>query len=388
MKDITQNQALLKEKEELLRTYKKEKNIYYNTEQAIKILLNSIYGCFGSEFFTFFKKEIAESITLQGQHLIRHSEKMINKYFMEFWHKDTKIHEKLGIKVKEGAKVGNPVWVYTDTDSGYVAFDGPFSIIENLDDFDKKELIFQIVDSRLKSFLDNVFQKYAVEHNTENYQDFEMESLSKNAVWIAKKNYVLNLSWEDGVNKDDLSAIVVKGWDTVKSSTPTFCRKHLTEVLKFILAGNRSIDTIAEKVKEIKKQFKIAKIEEISKNVKVNNYQKYIINDTTGVEYKSGAPYNLKGSALHNHLINQSKYKNRYNLITSGDKVKLYEIETEIKGCDNFAYLPGYHPYEIAPPINYDLQFQKTFLDPLNRILAAMSLRELNSNLIFTKSLF
>ena len=281
--------------------------------------------------------------------------------------------------------IANDILVHN---SGYVAFDGPFSIIENLDEFDKKELIFQIVDNRLKSFLDNVFEKYAIEHNTENYQDFEMESLSRNAIWIAKKNYVLNLAWEDGVNKDDLTAVVVKGWDTVKSSTPTFCRKHLSELLKGILAGDRNIDTIAGKVKEVKKQFKLAKIEEISSNIRVNNYQKYIVNDTSGVEYRSGAMSNVKGAALHNYIINQSKHKNKYNLITSGDKVKIFIIESEIKGCDTFAYLPGFHPYEIAPPINYDAQFQKTFLDPLNRVLAAMNLRELNSNLIFTKSLF
>lgn len=113
----TEKKKLLKEKKELLAKYENEKTIFYNTEQAIKILLNSIYGCFGSEYFTFFKKEIAESITLQGQHLIKHSEKMVNKYFTDFWHRDTKLHDKLGIKIKPGAKINEPVWVYTDTDT-------------------------------------------------------------------------------------------------------------------------------------------------------------------------------------------------------------------------------------------------------------------------------
>lgn len=379
---------LIREKKELLAQWKKEKNIFYNTEQAIKILLNSIYGCFGSEYFTFFKKDIAESITLQGQHLIRHSEKLLNRYFMEMWHKDTKLHEKIGVKIKEGAKVTKPVWIYTDTDSGYVAFDEPFSIIENLDDFDPKELVFLIVNNRLQDFLNRVFQKYADDHNTENYQDFEMESLSRNAIWIAKKNYMLNLAWEDGVDREDLSSIVVKGWDTVKSSTPSFCRKHLKELLIFIFSGNHTIDLIQNKVKDIKKQFKLARIEEISKNVRINNYEKYLINDTTAVEFKSGAPFNLKAAYLHNYTIQQSKYKNKYNLIASGDKVKLYAIKGVSAEINDFAYLPGYHPYEIAPEIDYEEQFNKTFLDPLNRVLNAMGLRELNSNLVFTKSLF
>ena len=559
--EIEDLKSLLEEKKQTLKAYQKEKDIYYNTEQAIKILLNSIYGCFGSEYFTFFKKDIAESITLQAQHLIRHSEDMVNKYFMEYWHKDFKLHEKLGIKIKPNAKVSKPVWIYTDTDScapdtiiitdkgkltieelynsqlningpsdeskaghestttdlkilnyvdnkiqfvpvnrlirhklnkpkwrvktksgkfiditgdhsimvfrdgkklkakpsevnietdkilsihkaikeeiqfefediesveiigdfeneygydievipvsdsnedqhtfiandilvhnsGYVAFDEPFSLIENFDNLDTKQLIFDLVNFRFESYLSNVFEKYATDHNTENYQDFEMESVSKQAVWLAKKNYILNIAWEDGVNRDDLSTVMIKGWDTVKSSTPSFCRKHLKEMIIFLFTQERSIDEVSKRVKDIKKQFKLARIEDISKNIKVNNYQKYLINDTTGVEFRTGAPYNLKGAMLHNYFVQSSKFKNKYGLITSGDKVKLYFTKNQNKGCDNFAFLPGYHPYEIAPEIDYDEQFTKTFLDPLNRVLTSMKMRELNPNLMFAKSLF
>lgn len=281
--------------------------------------------------------------------------------------------------------IANDILVHN---SGYVAFDKPFSIIENLSDFDPRQLVFDVVENRIQSYLNKVFEVYAEDHNTENYQDFEMESLSKSAIWIAAKNYMLNVSWEDGVSHEDLTAVVVKGWDTVKSSTPAFCRKHLTELLKFIISGNKSIDDIQNKAKEIKKQFKLARIEDISKNVKVNNYEKYIINDTTGIEYASGAPFNIKASCYHNHLVAKSKSTDKYNMIASGDKVKLYQVKNPVNGCDNFAYLPGYHPYEIAPSIDYDAQFSKTFLDPLNRALKAIGVKELNSNLIFAKSLF
>ena len=69
-------------------------------EQAVKLTLNSIYGAFGNKWFHFFNIDIAESITLQGKNAILYSEKIINKYFQEFWHKDTQAHEHFNISIK------------------------------------------------------------------------------------------------------------------------------------------------------------------------------------------------------------------------------------------------------------------------------------------------
>ena len=64
---------------------------------AIKILINSIYGAFGNKWFYFYNPDIAQSITLQGQDLIKFSIKAVNFYFKERWHLDTELHEILGI---------------------------------------------------------------------------------------------------------------------------------------------------------------------------------------------------------------------------------------------------------------------------------------------------
>ena len=69
-------------------------------QNAIKILINSFYGAFGNKYFYFHNNEIAQSITLQGQDLIKFSIKAINHYFQQKWHLDTELHEKLGISGK------------------------------------------------------------------------------------------------------------------------------------------------------------------------------------------------------------------------------------------------------------------------------------------------
>lgn len=101
-------------KEEIERL-KLVENLYMNAEQAIKIFINSVYGACGSPWFAFFNTDIAEAVTLQGQDLIKYSEKVINRYFLEFWHKDKKVHAAMGLTKVE--KVERNVVLYCDTDS-------------------------------------------------------------------------------------------------------------------------------------------------------------------------------------------------------------------------------------------------------------------------------
>lgn len=91
------------------------KNELKNEEQAIKLTMNSIYGAVGNQYFACFNPDVAEAVTLQGQDLIKYSEKIIHRYFHEFWHNDKELHEKLGVKTVK--RVVKPLTVYGDTDS-------------------------------------------------------------------------------------------------------------------------------------------------------------------------------------------------------------------------------------------------------------------------------
>lgn len=84
---------------------------------AIKILINSIYGAFGNKWFYFYNIDIAQSITLQGQNLIKFSIQAINFYFKERWHVDYELHKILGVDDRKINKIEEDAAVYTDTDS-------------------------------------------------------------------------------------------------------------------------------------------------------------------------------------------------------------------------------------------------------------------------------
>ena len=109
------------ETQALISHYEQMSAKYTAYEQAVKVTLDSIYGAFGNKWFHFFDIEIAESITLQGQSAILYSEKILNKYFQEFWSKDTAAHKHLNINVK--GRLVRPSVVYIDTDSCYVQFE-------------------------------------------------------------------------------------------------------------------------------------------------------------------------------------------------------------------------------------------------------------------------
>ena len=87
--ELLKNEMSEKELLEKIEELTSLKNELKNEEQAIKLTMNSIYGAIGNNWFACFNPEVAESVTLQGQDLIKHSEKIIDRYFHDFWHKKT-----------------------------------------------------------------------------------------------------------------------------------------------------------------------------------------------------------------------------------------------------------------------------------------------------------
>ena len=252
----------------------------------------------------------------------------------------------------------------------------------------------KIYNFRLKEYIFKCMDKYAEATNTENFLVFELETIAYSGIWLAKKKYLQNIAWEDKIGIDErypsLKKIKTIGYDTIQSSTPALARKHLTEALKLILSEKPTavlLKKLVDYLKNCKKEFQLANIDEICFNKRTNNIEKYIVDDTIEFQYGLKCPPNVKAAGFYNFLMNTNKkYKNKYKMIGNGEKLKLYHCKHAT--CEIFAYQPGSHPYEIAPPIDYELQFEKSVIDPLNRVLTCVGLQTLNRNLIYSTSLF
>jgi DNA polymerase elongation subunit (family B) len=237
-------------------------------------------------------------------------------------------------------------------------------------------------------------EKYAEATNTENFLQFELETIAYSGIWLAKKKYLQNIAWEDKIGIEErypsLKKVKTIGFDTIQSSTPALARKQLTEILKLILSEKPTaslLKRLVDYLKQCKKEFQLASVDEICFNKRTNNIEKYIVDDTVEFQYGLKCPPNVKAAGFYNFLMNQNpKHKNKYKMIGNGEKLKLYHCKHGT--CEIFAYQPGSHPYEIAPQVDYETQFEKSVIDPLNRVLTAVGLHTLNRNLIYSTSLF
>jgi len=363
------------------------KNELKNEEQAIKLTMNSVYGAIGNAYFVCFNPDVAEAVTLQGQDLIKYSEKILHKYFHDHWHEDKELHEKLGLThVKRVAK---PLVIYGDTDSNYVSFQ---EVVGSCDwKGDTKELILKINEYRLNEYLRKCFDIYAKKWNTENYQDFELETLAINGIFLGKKKYVTNLVYDSGINIEPLSQLKTTGVEMIKGGTPPFVREKLIYLTKLIFSKGKGFDIreFVRELKSIKKEFKVQEPKSISAAINVNNYEKFILNDSTDFEVGKGCPIHVRASGYYNFLLNRSSYKTKYSLIRSGDKINYYFVKIKSQSENNvFGYPQGTFPYEFAPPIDYDEQFTKTILDPINRFIEVMGHNPISPNLFTINALF
>jgi DNA polymerase elongation subunit (family B) len=358
----------------------------YSSEQAIKLIINSIYGAFANEYFHFYNIAIAETVTLQGQDAIRFTEKMVDRYFKEFFHKDKALHEKLLVKPDwEVRPIKGQVWKYTDTDSGYLIFEEVMEAVNWQGTV--KEFVLTLNANRLAAYIKKVLDDYAKSRHTDNHLDFELETIAENAIWVAKKKYIQNIIWKDGKDYDNLTYIKTTGLEIIQSSTPPFCRQKLIDAVKYIFSKtkitSKDNQDLVKLIKEIKTEFKLSNIEKISMSRGISEYNKFILNDQDRLELKSGTPIHVRAGGYHNYLLNQEdRLKGKYELIRGGDKVKWYHSSDQF--CDVFAYKAGNYPIEFAPKMNLEVQFQKTILDPLNRIIVPARLPPLHPSLAYT----
>jgi DNA polymerase elongation subunit (family B) len=361
------------------------KEEYFNLEQSIKIFINSIYGASGSPWFEGYNVNLAEAVTLQGQDVAKYASRAIDEYFLEMWHKDTQLHQALGIthanKIQE-----KTLTIYMDTDSVYVAF-GP--VIDSCDYHGSQiEFILKVKELRLNSYLKKKFEEYAAKFNTKNIQDLELEKISYSAIMVAKKKYILDLAWkEPGVIYNPQEKIKFVGVEIVQGSTPKFARKALKEMMRMACEKGKNLQysDVVKRLREYKKEYVLQNPEDVAKTQALGDYEKYCLEDKKQIRLADKCPQNVRASAVYNHKILNSKFRTKYNTIKTGDKVKYYYTKDE---SEVFGFLPGNFPYEFAPAVDYDLQFEKTVVEPFNRILDAMGFNPVPGNLIYAKSLF
>ena len=83
----------------------------------------------------------------------------------------------------------------------------------------------------------------------------------------------------------------------------------------------------------------------------------------------------VKGAILYNHLLEKNKLGNKYPKIMNGDKIKYINLQQpNIYQSTAFSFIAGFpKELDIIDKIDYDVQFTKSFVEPLKFITEKMN---------------
>jgi len=323
-----------------------------NIQMAKKISLNSAYGAIGNQYFRYYKLENAEAITLSGQVSIRWIENKMNQ-------KINKI-----LKTEEVDYV-----IASDTDSIYLNL-GP--LVERVYEGREKttegvvSFLNKICEVELEPYIESSYQELADYVNAyDQKMIMKRENIADRGIWTAKKRYILNVWDSEGVRYNE-AKLKIMGIEAVKSSTPAPCRQAIKDALKVMMSGTE--DEMIDYIDTFRNQFKSLPPEDISFPRTVSDVVKY---KGRNAIYEKGTPIHARGSLLFNHHVKRLGLEGKYSLIGNGEKVKFCYLRSPNPIHENVMSFIQDFPRElgIEKYIDYDLQFEKSFLDPLKIIL-------------------
>lgn len=323
-----------------------------NIQMARKIQLNSAYGAIGNEHFRYYKLEIAEAITLSGQLSIRWIEKKMNAYLNKV------------LKTEDVDYV-----IASDTDSMYLnlgplverVYKGrektPESIVSFLD---------KVASMELEKFIESSYQELA-DYLKAYAQMMKMkrENIAERGFWTAKKRYVLNVWDSEGVRYAK-PKMKICGMETARSSTPAYFRDKLMQAYTIIITKDN--DELIDFINEIKEDTKKQNYLNIAFPRGCNGLKKY---RSAADIYQKSTPIQVRGALLYNYYIRKNNLEHKYPIIQEGEKIKFIYLKTPNPIRENvisfFQQLPK--ELNLDKYIDYTLQFEKSFLEPLKTVL-------------------
>ena len=329
----------------------------HNMQLAKKIQLNSAYGALSNAYFRWFDNKLAESITLSGQLSIKWMEREINKYLNKLF------------KTKDKDYV-----IACDTDSMYITLDDLVNQC-GLEDRPTAEVVAfldKVCEDKLEPFIDNCYQQLSEYVNAyEQKMKMKREAIANKGIWTAKKRYILNVWNNEGVQYSE-PKLKMMGIEAVRSSTPAACRSSIKKAINIIM--NSTEDETIEFIQKFRIEFGQLPFEDVAFPRGCKGLSEY--SDLNSI-YRKGTPIHVRGALLYNHMLKQKKLNQRFPIINEGDKIKFCYMKLPNPTRENVFACPGTLPRQLGMDqyIDYDTQYEKSFVEPLKTILDAIGWR-------------
>ena len=319
---------------------------------ALKILMNTLYGALSNEYFRYFDPRIAEGITITGQYTIRSAEKAVNDW----------MNKRLQTKNVDYV-------IAIDTDSLYVNF-GP--MVKKFMSDKSKQQILDVLDKdvapRMEKLFEETYKKLQAKMNCKTQMmQMKREVIADKGIWTGKKHYMLSVLDSEGVRYDEPDNKMM-GIEAVRSSTPNIFRKLIKKTIQTIMTKDEQ--AVQDLIRE--ERDKILDLQYAPEDVAfprgVSNMDKY--KDRSSI-YRKATPIHVRGALLYNYFLTQYSLDKKYEKIFSGDKIKFLYLKLPNRVKENVIAFNGTLPEEfrVKEHIDYDLQFDKGYLEPIKSIL-------------------
>jgi DNA polymerase elongation subunit (family B) len=316
---------------------------------TLKILINTVYGYFGNKHAPIGDPDIARSITLTGQAVIKKSNDILRDYVN-----------------KTGDPGGDPV-IYNDTDSSYISI---ARIMKNVGEpFNRDGKITQSAYDQAQAVEDHLNEEItkwscSVLNSKDSRFVFKRECMSDVGVFLQKKRYVLHVLDDEGIPVDKYK---YTGVEVVRSTIPAPIKPYIKQIIETMMSTESRSETneVFLKAYDI---FKELPVEDYSFVMGISDYEKYA-HRCNGFVTAKGMPAHVKAAYHYNMLLEKLGLSGIYETIDTGDKVRFFYVTQPNKyGINAIAY-KYYYPKEFQSVFEPDKEkmFEKIIYSIIER---------------------
>ena len=322
---------------------------------TLKILINTVYGYFGNKHAPIGDPDIARSITLTGQAVIKKSNDILREY------------------VKEHGVPGPDPVIYNDTDSSYISIerlmkkiDSPFHVDGTItqQSYEQSENVEQHLNDEITKWSAQIL------NSKDSRFVFKRECMCDVGVFLQKKRYVLHGLDDEGIPTKKYK---YTGVEVVRSTIPAPIKPYIKKIIETLLeTENRN--TTNDVFLKAYDTFKELPVEDYSFCMGISDYEKYATRCNGFVTCK-GMPAHVKAAYHYNMLLDKLNLAGEYEPIETGDKVRFFYVNQPNKyGINAIAY-KYYYPDQFKGVFEPDKEkmFEKIIYSIVERFYESVN---------------
>lgn len=324
---------------------------------TLKILINTVYGYFGNKHAPIGDPEIARSITLTGQAVIKKSNDILREYIN-----------------KNGTAGPDPI-IYNDTDSSYISINRlmrsagvPFheNGVVSSEAYTQSDHIEQHLNQQITKWSNTSL------NSKDSRFVFKRECMSDVGIFLQKKRYVMRVLDDEGIPTNKFK---YTGVEVVRSTIPEPIKPYIKQIIETMMQ-TETRSTTNEVFLKAYETFKNLDVEKYSFVMGLSDYEKYSTRCNGFVTCK-GMPAHVKAAYHYNTLLEKLELTGKYEKIETGDKVRFFYVNQPNKfGINAIAY-KYYYPEEFKNVFQPDIEkmFEKLIFSIIERFYDAVDWR-------------